>query len=1399
MENYPKLIGPYRIIDKLGFGGMAVVYRAIHAETGVEVAVKTVRLQRRIELQLLRAEIRALSRVRHPGIVRILGEGLEDGLPWYAMELVEGMDLLTYWHCRRQEGESSISVSGPGSPEGALAGQREGSGGTQSSARTASSGDSLPDLPASKSAEEPSVAASGRVSANGPIGHSKTPVSSTSAFGESSLPGSETARSPQLRPLPRESSLPGSGPAPVALALPSTEGGPLEHCLEEAVSKGEFRKLSRALDEGPLPLPEAAGGELPLALRLIRAICEPLSYLHGEGLVHRDLKPENVLVRPSGQPVLLDFGLSVPFTGRLGRDLLAHHGRMVGTREYMSPEQIRGEFVDARSDLYSLGCMLFQLVTGRCPFVSTDSKQLLLQHLEMPPPCPSSLVKEVPEELDSLVLRLLEKSPHRRLGYATDLAVELLKIEGSLNPELSSQVVAGQSEPRFHQGGGKANTGGVVLQTVQDGPWTRPPLETRIQTARQIGDEGSALKSDGARLPPVRHAGLREAETPPRSYLYGPGFLSRVPELAFFSKRLDQLAENQGSVAFVEGEAGCGKTRLAVETIHLARRKRFRVLVGCCTSSRDSAASWKPLQPLRPVFRYLADRCRELGDAESQRLFGHEGRLLARYEPALQALPFLKDSTEPPDLPLVAARTRLFRRLGRTFEALVIHRPLLLVLEDLHWADELTLEWLRFLVEHGRIGHMPMLVLGTYRGEEAGNDRAGGRLLLSLTHQREVARVNLGPLDEDAVAEMVGNMLALSPPPRALSRHLAQHSGGNPFFVREYLQGAVDEGLLWRDPRHGWQVAEPLCSGELDSLGYEKLPLPRSVGALVRYRLGTLSPGAAAVANVASVAGDIAAIDLVTEIADLGEASFFDALAELRRKHVLVQDGHRFGFVHPQFRHAVYDGLSSELRKDLHRAVARRLENAEPTVAAFLVGRGRHWEEAGERERARNTYFQAAHQAKEIHDLEECERTAVAYLRLADEPTVQGCLVRKLLAEGVYQVQGREEAAMEQAGKLLREARAIGAEAFELIALRLLASIHHDAGRYRKARSLYDEALVGSKKLGDLDLQTLITGDLAYLDLHQGRPIEAAERARKGLDLARRSGKKEIETRALSLLGILEHQHGRLPEAVRLFEQTLQLARDLGDRRSEAIQLGSLARAQFYLGNVELAADLCERALELAKEVGDRRNEGLLLGNLAGFWRTPTRLQRSEELYRAAVAIAKDIGDRLGEAVSLVGWGSLELEKGSVDRARVFLSSGFNSAMEMGDRKTESVVCRELARLDRWLDRPPDISCQLVEIALDLARCQADAILLFEALLEAGYQSLARSESASLWIEEARELLMGFRTSPGSFLSLSFQNLEMAQAVLVDGGKGKLFRGERPARFPPGFRRWLAETGQFRA
>src|SRR6185295_2304507 len=196
----------------------------------------------------------------------------------------------------------------------------------------------------------------------------------------------------------------------------------------------EGRTLRELLKEG-LPSPA-------LASRLGREIAEGLGAAHTTGLVHRDLKPENVMVTPDGHAKLLDFGIAKASTLAPEGDTLTAQGVVLGTFHAMSPEQARGGEIDARSDLFSLGVLLYELLTGRSPFRGTnplDTLQRIAAHRPQPV---HEIRPEVPRALSDLVARLLAKHPEERPASAADVARELAGLPQADGEELETRETA---------------------------------------------------------------------------------------------------------------------------------------------------------------------------------------------------------------------------------------------------------------------------------------------------------------------------------------------------------------------------------------------------------------------------------------------------------------------------------------------------------------------------------------------------------------------------------------------------------------------------------------------------------------------------------------------------------------------------------------------------------------------------------------------------------------------------------------------------------------------------------------------------------------------------------------------------------------------------------------------
>ncbi|MCA9658817.1 MAG: serine/threonine protein kinase [Myxococcales bacterium] len=175
----------------------------------------------------------------------------------------------------------------------------------------------------------------------------------------------------------------------------------------------------------------------PAELRpLLAMLCDGLAAAHAAGVVHRDLKPANILIDRGGQVKLIDFGIA-----RMAHvDGMTATGMVIGTAEYMAPEQIRGGGIDARTDIYALGVIAFQALTGQPPFVGETPIAVSLAHCTEPVPAPRTITPQLPAAWESLILRALEKSPPMRFQTVADL-------RGALPVDAADPTIATPAQP----------------------------------------------------------------------------------------------------------------------------------------------------------------------------------------------------------------------------------------------------------------------------------------------------------------------------------------------------------------------------------------------------------------------------------------------------------------------------------------------------------------------------------------------------------------------------------------------------------------------------------------------------------------------------------------------------------------------------------------------------------------------------------------------------------------------------------------------------------------------------------------------------------------------------------------------------------------------------------------
>jgi DNA-binding CsgD family transcriptional regulator len=569
-------------------------------------------------------------------------------------------------------------------------------------------------------------------------------------------------------------------------------------------------------------------------------------------------------------------------------------------------------------------------------------------------------------------------------------------------------------------------------------------------------------------------------------------FVGRLRELETLRGTLEQVLARHGRIVLLAGEPGIGKTRTAQELALLAEHQGATVLWGHCPEEAGAPPYWPWVQVIRAALR----------TADPRALLTHVGSAAGDIADIVPEIHDLLPGLEPPVRleDAAQARFRMFESIRHLLTSLCDRQTIMLVLDDLHWADAPSLRLLEFLAPEIADGRL--LLVGTYRPTELSRQHPLSDALGALARAPHVARVHLGGLTAEEVHDFIAAATG-TPPPAWLAASLYRQTEGNPLFLREIVRFLEQQGLFGAD-----QATAPASLPAA-------IRIPEGVREVIGRRLNLLSPSCNEVLALAAVIGRGFSDDLLLRAAGGDDRKLTDTLDEALGAHIIEErtDG-RYQFAHHLIRMTLYDELRPARRRQLHRAVGGALEaSRRGDLDAALPELARHFLAAGDLDRATDYATRAGQRAEALlafEDAVQLFQTALDALEQRGDPDeAERCRLLLLLGEAQ-----RKTNAFPQALATLCDAAAL---AFILgdaeMCARAALVYEQVAWRYatpvdRPARQLLDRALGLHDTAPALRAQ--LTGALSRALLHEGAEDEAKRAGERAIAMARQLGDPSV-------------------------------------------------------------------------------------------------------------------------------------------------------------------------------------------------------------------------------------------------------------------------------------------------
>jgi predicted ATPase/tRNA A-37 threonylcarbamoyl transferase component Bud32 len=934
-------------------------------------------------------------------------------------------------------------------------------------------------------------------------------------------------------------------------------------------------------------------------------VAEVMNAAHAKKIIHRDIKPSNIMICDDTIKVM-DFGLA-----RIAdTSSLTQRHEILGTLSYMSPEQAIGAPIDARSDIFSLGLLLYEMLAGVQPFRAENAGALIHAILHSDPLRMSELGIAIPVELEQVVFKAISKKPQLRYQTAREMANDLIAIRELLK--------------------GKP----IKLMATEE------VFEEQVRGVYSV-------------------------------------LVGRNEEMAVLIAALDRMMHGDGSVILLSGEAGIGKSRMAWELGRKGKQMGARYLTAPCISTGKD-------YPYKPIIEIIRSFFAVKGIHEPKQL----GVFLEQKAPHLMArienIRSILHTNHDKNVSLLN-KEQIWDTFAAIITVMIHDRPVILHIEDLHWADAATLNLLIYLVQSIRMERI--LIIGTYRADEldlmSRTCQDSMRVFLETIAKRDLGQeLVLERLNRTKTRSLVDAVFAGSELPTFLYDSVYDETDGNPLFVLEVLKLLKDEGIIEASDEQ-WKLKSRVIS----------ITIPNRIQEIVERRLDRLGKQENEILEAAAVDGHTFQSDTICAILKLHRIKVLRCLQNMESTHHIIHAmGKGYRFDHHMIQEIIYNRIIPELKREYHKTVAEYTvkqtthEESDAGIIAY------HLANAGMDHESLYYFLKAGEYAQRLYANEEAIRQFDAGLKsasilLAENDSVEvkrlKLKLHKQRAETKTHIGLLAEAQIdgEEALKLAEDIADQDEKASVLYALGLISSIKC---KYEEAKQRFNSARQIWKKLGNRSGEGKALDNLGIIYNRCGNPVKALQNHRRAMSIHRESGDKKNEANALGHLAAVNYSCGDYSTGIRQATEAKVLYHGIGDKQGEAIQLANIGSIYYKQGNLKKALSRYMESLDMFERNGALKNRGICMDYIAAIYYKIGQIDKALDYFRKTADLHSLIGNKEQQAQNLGNIGYIQYCRGDIKNAFRYLRDALKIQRQIGNKKNEADTLINIGHAHRF-------------------------------------------------------------------------------------------------------------------